>query len=100
MAGTGAELLVGVVSDPVFGPVLACGAGGTQAELLGDVGVRICPITRAEAAETIRSLKTFPLLSGFRGSPRPTSTCSRTSCCGSARWSTPTTRSPSSTSTQ
>ncbi len=68
MAATGAELLIGVVSDPVFGPVLACGAGGTQAELLGDVGVRICPITRSEAAETIRSLKTFPLLSGFRGS--------------------------------
>ena len=69
MAGEGVELLVGVVSDPVFGPVLACGAGGTQAELLGDVGVRICPITRAEAAQTIRSLATFPLLTGFRGEP-------------------------------
>jgi len=69
MAAAGPELLVGVVGDPVFGPVLACGAGGTQAELLGDVGVRICPITRAEAAETIRSLATFPLLTGFRGSP-------------------------------
>jgi acyl-CoA synthetase (NDP forming) len=69
MAGEGTELLVGVVSDPVFGPVLACGAGGTQAELLGDVGVRICPITGAEAAETIRSLATFPLLTGFRGGP-------------------------------
>ncbi len=68
MAGAGVELLVGVVGDPVFGPVLACGAGGTQAELLGDVGVRVCPITRAEAAETIRSLATFPLLTGFRGS--------------------------------
>jgi acetyl coenzyme A synthetase (ADP forming)-like protein len=67
MAGEGVELLVGVVGDPVFGPVLACGAGGTQAELLGDVGVRICPITRAEAARTIRSLATFPLLTGFRG---------------------------------
>ncbi len=69
MAGAGAELLVGVVGDPVFGPVLACGAGGTQAELLGDVGVRVCPIDRAEAAETIRSLATFPLLTGYRGSP-------------------------------
>ena len=69
MAGAGVELLVGVVGDPVFGPVLACGAGGTQAELLGDVGVRVCPITRAEAAETIRSLATFPLLTGFRGAP-------------------------------
>ncbi len=69
MAGSGTELLVGVVSDPMFGPVLACGAGGTQAELLGDVAVRICPITRGEAAEAIRSLATFPLLAGFRGRP-------------------------------
>lgn len=69
MAGAGVELLVGVVGDPLFGPVLACGAGGTQAELLGDVGVRICPITRSEAAEAIRSLATFPLLTGFRGAP-------------------------------
>ncbi len=69
MSDGGAELLVGVVSDPMFGPVLACGAGGTQAELLGDMGVRICPITGADAAETIRSLATFPLLTGFRGGP-------------------------------
>jgi acetate---CoA ligase (ADP-forming) len=69
MAGPGAELLVGVVTDPVFGPVLACGAGGTRAELLGDVAVRICPISGAEAAEAIRSLATFPLLTGFRGGP-------------------------------
>ena len=39
----GVELLVGVVDDATFGPVLACGAGGTQAELLKDVSVRICP---------------------------------------------------------
>ena len=45
MVEVGTELLVGVVSDPVFGPVLACGAGGTQAELLKDVTVRICPLT-------------------------------------------------------
>ena len=45
----GAELLVGVVEDPIFGPVLACGAGGTEAELLKDVSVRICPVTRGDA---------------------------------------------------
>ena len=43
MVEAGVELLVGVVDDPTFGPVLACGAGGTQAELLKDVAVRICP---------------------------------------------------------
>ena len=45
MVDSGVELLVGVVHDATFGPVLACGAGGTQAELLKDVSVRICPIT-------------------------------------------------------
>jgi len=63
----GTELLVGVASDPVFGPVVACGAGGTAVELLGDVALRVCPLTRADAAEMIRSLATFPLLTGFRG---------------------------------
>lgn len=62
-----AELLVGVASDPVFGPVIACGAGGTAVELLGDVALRVCPITRADAGTMIRSLATFPLLTGFRG---------------------------------
>ena len=48
MAEPGPELLVGVVEDVTFGPVLACGAGGTQAELLKDVSVRICPVTRSD----------------------------------------------------
>jgi len=69
MVEGGAELLVGVVDDATFGPVLACGAGGTQAELLRDVAVRICPITREDAGRMLRSLATFPLLTGFRGGP-------------------------------
>jgi acyl-CoA synthetase (NDP forming) len=69
MVDDGTELLVGVVLDPVFGPVLACGAGGTRAELLKDVAVRICPLNRQEASEMIRSLATYPLLTGFRGAP-------------------------------
>ncbi|HET7507132.1 MAG TPA: GNAT family N-acetyltransferase [Solirubrobacterales bacterium] len=67
MVEDGTELLVGVASDPVFGPVVACGAGGTAVELLGDVALRVCPLTRTDAAEMIRSLQTFPLLTGFRG---------------------------------
>jgi acetyl coenzyme A synthetase (ADP forming)-like protein len=65
----GVELLVGVVQDQSFGPVLACGAGGTTAEVLGDVSVRITPVTDLDAAEMLRSLKMFPLLEGYRGSP-------------------------------
>ncbi len=67
MVEDGTELLVGVATDPVFGPVVACGAGGTAVELLGDVALRVCPLTTTDAAEMIRSLATFPLLTGFRG---------------------------------
>ena len=67
MVSGGTELLVGVAADPVFGPVVACGAGGTAVELLGDVALRVCPLTPADAAAMIRSLATFPLLTGFRG---------------------------------
>jgi len=67
MVEGGTELLVGVATDPVFGPVVACGAGGTAVELLGDVALRVCPLTAADAAAMIRSLATFPLLTGFRG---------------------------------
>jgi acyl-CoA synthetase (NDP forming) len=54
-------------TDPVFGPVVACGAGGTAVELLGDVSVRVCPLTMADAEEMVRSLAIFPMLTGFRG---------------------------------
>jgi acetyl coenzyme A synthetase (ADP forming)-like protein len=70
MVSGGTEMIVGVVQDEHFGPVLACGAGGTATELLKDVAVRITPITRAEADMMVRSLKTFPLLDGYRGAPK------------------------------
>jgi acyl-CoA synthetase (NDP forming) len=65
----GSELLIGVVDDPVFGPVIACGAGGMQTELLKDVAVRLTPLTDRDASEMLRSLRTFPLLEGYRGAP-------------------------------
>ena len=70
MAPRGVEMLVGVVADPQFGPVVACGAGGTAVELLGDVQVRLAPVAPIEATDMIRALRTFPLLDGFRGAPR------------------------------
>ncbi len=69
MAQKGVEMLVGVVHDPQFGPVVACGAGGVQVELLRDVSVRLTPLAKADASEMIRGLKTYPLLTGFRGAP-------------------------------
>ncbi|HET7869585.1 MAG TPA: GNAT family N-acetyltransferase [Actinomycetota bacterium] len=70
MVTGGVEMLVGVAQDPLFGPIVACSAGGTAAELLRDVSVRIAPITDLDASEMVRSLKTFPLLDGYRGAPK------------------------------
>src|SRR4030095_7811399 len=69
MAEPGVEMLMGVVHDSQFGPVVACGAGGIQVELLRDVSVRLTPLANEEAHEMIHELKTYPLLTGFRGGP-------------------------------
>jgi acetyl coenzyme A synthetase (ADP forming)-like protein len=66
----GVEMLVGVVHDKLFGPVVACGAGGTAVEVLKDVKVRITPLTDRDAHEMVTSLRTFPLLDGFRGAAK------------------------------
>jgi acyl-CoA synthetase (NDP forming) len=65
----GVEMLVGITSDPLLGPLVACGAGGTAVEVLGDVAVRLAPLTGLDADRMIRSLATFPLLDGYRGAP-------------------------------
>ena len=67
MEEKGVEMLVGVVHDPQFGPVVACGAGGVQVELLRDVSISLTPLSHEDASEMIRNLKTYPLLNGFRG---------------------------------
>ncbi len=70
MVEGGVEMLAGVAHDDTFGPVVMCGAGGTAAELIADFAVRVPPLTDVDAAEMLRSLATFPLLDGYRGSPR------------------------------
>jgi acetate---CoA ligase (ADP-forming) len=67
MLPAGVELLVGAIAHPSFGPVVACGAGGTLAELLADVQVRLAPIGPGAAAEMVRALRCLPLLQGLRG---------------------------------
>ena len=66
----GVEMLVGVAPDPTFGPVVACGLGGTTAELINDIAVRVPPLTDVDADDMLRSLRGFPLLDGFRGAPK------------------------------
>lgn len=69
MAKAGVEVLAGVTNDPVFGPLVAFGSGGYLVELLDDLVFRVLPLTDRDAAEMIRSTRSFRLLKGYRGSP-------------------------------
>ena len=64
-----AELLAGIVQDPVFGPLVAFGPGGVFAELIGQAAFRIAPLTDADADELVTGGKAGELVRGFRGKP-------------------------------
>ncbi|MDJ0790401.1 MAG: GNAT family N-acetyltransferase [Acidimicrobiia bacterium] len=63
----GHEVLVGMVEDPNFGPLIVFGLGGVFVELIGDVAFRIHPITDVDAREMIAEVKSGRLLEGYRG---------------------------------
>jgi acetyl coenzyme A synthetase (ADP forming)-like protein len=65
----GSEALVGVTTDPTFGPLLLCGLGGVLVELLRDVSFRLTPVSRLDAEEMIEGLRSAKLLDGYRGAP-------------------------------
>jgi acetate---CoA ligase (ADP-forming) len=65
----GVEMIVGVTHDPAFGPLVLVGLGGTMVEVLGDVAVRITPLSNTDVDEMLRSLRSYRLLTGYRQSP-------------------------------
>ena len=65
----GLEALVGVTTDPTFGPLVVCGLGGTLVEVLHDVAFRLTPVSDLDAAEMLTTLRASRLLDGYRGSP-------------------------------
>ena len=65
----GVEVIMGVVQEPVFGPLVVFGLGGVATEVLGDHSARLAPLTDADAAGMIRSIRAAPLLLGHRGTP-------------------------------
>ncbi|NGO09591.1 acetate--CoA ligase family protein [Streptomyces sp. HC44] len=65
-----AELIVGVHRDPQFGQALTLGAGGTAVELLRDTAILLLPASRQEIRTALGSLRTWPLLDGYRGRPK------------------------------
>ena len=67
MAPPGIEVIIGMSTDPQFGPVIMFGLGGVLVEILKDVSFRIVPVTRRDAAEMVREIKGYPILAGFRG---------------------------------
>jgi len=69
MLAGGVETLVGVVQEPVFGPLVVFGLGGVATEVLGDHVARQSPLTDIDAAEMVRGVRAAPLLTGHRGSP-------------------------------
>ena len=69
VSGGIAELLVGVQTDPVFGPVLSVGVGGVLTELVRDIAHLVLPVDPAEIRRALLGLRCAPLLAGYRGAP-------------------------------
>jgi acyl-CoA synthetase (NDP forming) len=69
MVGGGVETMIGISSDPLFGPVVAFGLGGIHVEVLGDVRFRMAPLSDRDAAELLNDIRGARLLRGYRGHP-------------------------------
>jgi acetyltransferase len=69
MAPPGKELLLGVVRDPQFGPLVMVGFGGIYVEVLRDTATRLAPVSPDQALRMLDELKMAPLLRGVRGEP-------------------------------
>jgi acyl-CoA synthetase (NDP forming)/GNAT superfamily N-acetyltransferase len=65
----GAEAIIGVAHDPVFGPLVVFGLGGVATQVLADQTARLTPLTDTDCAAMIRSIHAAPLLLGHRGAP-------------------------------
>ena len=68
MITDGVEVLIGVVHEPVFGPLVVFGLGGVATDVLGDHAARLTPLTDVDADEMILGVRAAPLLTGHRGS--------------------------------
>jgi acyl-CoA synthetase (NDP forming) len=69
MVPRGIEMIVGAIQDPLFGPLIACGTGGTLVDVLADTAFRLHPLSPSEANDMIDELRGARLLRGYRGTP-------------------------------
>ena len=65
----GTEVIAGVADDRMFGPLVVFGLGGVATGVLADHAARLAPLTDVDADRLIRSLRSAPLLLGYRGRP-------------------------------
>jgi acyl-CoA synthetase (NDP forming) len=63
----GVQIIIGARRDPSFGPILMVGLGGIYVEVMKDVSFRALPISRQEAFDMLKELKSYPVLLGVRG---------------------------------
>ncbi len=68
-SSNGRELMVGLIRDPVFGPVISFGGGGTAVEIMGDSAISLPPLNRRLAADLVRRTRVSKLLGDFRQMP-------------------------------
>jgi acetyltransferase len=69
MPSDAVEVILGVLRDPDFGPVVVFGSGGILVELFKDSTLRLPPVTHEEALEMVHATRAATLLRGFRGKP-------------------------------
>jgi acyl-CoA synthetase (NDP forming)/GNAT superfamily N-acetyltransferase len=69
MVTGGTEMIIGVVQEPEFGPLVVFGLGGVATDVLGDRSARLTPLTDTDAAALVRSTRATPLLLGHCGTP-------------------------------
>jgi acetyltransferase len=68
-SSNGRELMIGVIRDPVFGPVISFGSGGTTVEIMGDSAVSLPPLNRRLAVDLVNRTKVSRMLGKFRQMP-------------------------------
>jgi len=69
MAPQGTEVIVGMTTDPQFGPVVMFGLGGIMVEVMKDVSFRVVPVAERDATQMISEIKGKAILDGVRGQP-------------------------------
>ena len=68
-SSNGRELMIGIIRDPVFGPVISFGSGGTMVEIMGDSAISLPPLNHRLATDLINRTKVSRMLGKFRNMP-------------------------------